>query len=95
MTRLVLAPSAAADLDAIFHHITRERPRAAIDLLVRLEAASRLIAEHPGIGRLRLELGHDLRSHVVGAYVIFYRAEPGQVLIIRYHHGARRLDPPV
>jgi toxin ParE1/3/4 len=83
MTRLVITPSAAADLDDIFHYITNERPQAAIDLLDRLEAASRLIAGRPGLGRARPELGLGLRSHAVGTYLILYRAEPGRVLIVR------------
>ena len=95
MNRLVIAPGAAADLDDIFHYISQDRLQAARGLLDRLESASRLIAERPGIGRSRPELGAGIRAHVVGRYVILYRTEPGRVLIVRYLHGVRQLPPPV
>ncbi len=95
MSRLVIAPRAAADLDDILRHISRDDPVAALRLLDRLEQSSRRLAEQPGIGRERPELGAGIRSHAVGSYLIFHRAEPARVVIARYLHGARRLGPLV
>jgi toxin ParE1/3/4 len=92
MKRLVIAPRAAADLDEIFDYIVRERPAAAAGQIERLEAASRLLAERPGIGRSRPELGLGIRTYAVERYLIAYRDATDHVLVIRYYHGARRPD---
>jgi toxin ParE1/3/4 len=92
MKRLVIAPSAAADLNDIFDYIVRDRPAAAVGLIERLEAASRLLAEHPGMGRSRPELGLGIRTYAVERYLIVYRDATDHVLVIRYYHGARQPD---
>ncbi len=92
MKRLVIAPSAAADLNEIFDYVVQDRPAAAAGLITRLEAASRLLAERPGLGRARPELGLGIRTYAVGRYLIVYRGGTDHVLVIRYYHGARRPD---
>ncbi len=92
MKRLVIAPSAAADLNDIFDYIVRDRPAAATGVIQRLEAASRLLAERPAIGRSRPELGLGIRTYAVERYLIAYRVAADHVLVIRYYHGARRPD---
>ena len=47
-----------------------------------------LLAEQPGIGRLRPEFGAGVRSFVVESYVIYYRRDR-DVLIARVLHGRR------
>lgn len=95
MKRLVIAPRAAADLDDILLYIARDNPEAALGLLRRLEGSSRILAERPGLGRRRPELGAGVRVHPVGAYLIVYRAERDRVVVVRYLHGARRIGPTV
>jgi toxin ParE1/3/4 len=92
MKRLVIAPSAAADLNEILDYVARDRPAAAAGLLARLEAASRLLAERPGLGRARPDLGAEIRSYAVDRYLIVYRGGADHVLVIRYYHGARNPD---
>jgi len=41
------------------------------------------------MGRARPELGHGLRSFVVGQYVVFYRPSTKGIEIVRVLHGAR------
>ena len=92
MKRLVIAPSAAADLNDIFEYIVQDRPAAATGLIGRLEVASRLLVERPGIGRSRPELGLGIRTYAVERYLIAYRVTTDHVLVIRYYHGARSPD---
>ena len=92
MRRLVIAPSAASDLNDIFDYIVRHRPASAAEMIARLESASRLLAERPGIGRSRPELGLGIRTHAVERYLIVYRVATDRVVVIRFFHGARRPD---
>ncbi|MCC6719302.1 MAG: type II toxin-antitoxin system RelE/ParE family toxin [Acetobacteraceae bacterium] len=92
--RRVIAPSAATDLADILQFIARDRPAAALAVVDRPEAASRRIAERPHVGRARPDIGHQLRAHSAGRYLIIYRVEPDRVLIVRHFHGARRLSGP-
>ena len=48
-----------------------------------------LLADNPGLGRRREDLLHSLRSIPQGNYVIFYRADPDSILIVRVLHGSR------
>lgn len=90
-----LAPKAANDLDNIWIYVARESGS--------LEIANRLIdsitdrffllASHPQVGRVRNDdLGPGRRSFPVGEYVIVYRIEDENVLILRVVHGRRDLE---
>lgn len=61
-------------------------------ILARLEQQARKLAQAPGIGRPRAELRPGLRSCVVGSYVIFYRAIPDGIEVIRVLHGRRDIE---
>lgn len=54
-----------------------------------LLASFRRWATQPGIGRTRDELAESLRSFPVGNYVIFYRAMPDGIDIVRVLSGFR------
>ena len=52
-----------------------------------------LLATHPHIGRPRDEdLRPGLRSFAVGAYVILYRIDADDVLVLRVIHGGRDIQ---
>lgn len=51
-----------------------------------------ILAARPGVGKMRNGLLPGLRSHIVGRYVIFYRAIPGGIEILRVLHGARDIE---
>ncbi|VAX02390.1 ParE toxin protein [hydrothermal vent metagenome] len=48
-----------------------------------------LIGENPQIGRLRRELGEEIRSFPQGSHVIFFIEHKGRAAIVRVLHGAR------
>ena len=79
------------DLRAIWSYIARDNLVAADRLLDRFEAKFAMAARQPLIGTECQELGADLRSVVVGKYMVFYRVlrEDSLVEIVRVIHGAR------
>jgi toxin ParE1/3/4 len=90
-----LTPEAEAELDDIWFHVARESGN--------MEIASRLIdaitdrfwllAKNPQIGRRRdpdLRLG--LRSFPVGEYVIIYRIEGDDAIILHVIRGSRDIE---
>ena len=48
-----------------------------------------MLAESPGVGSKRDELSIDLRSFVVGHFVLFYRRVEGGIELVRLLHGSR------
>lgn len=58
-------------------------------LLVALDERFALLAEHPGMGQARPEIGPDLRSFVVGPHVIYYRGSHQAVEIVAVLHATR------
>ena len=57
-----------------------------------LEGKFHLLAESPGIGRLRPELAPGLRASPVEDYLLFYRQAATGIEIVRVLHGARDID---
>jgi toxin ParE1/3/4 len=54
-----------------------------------------VVAQNLRVGRLRPELGQDIRSFPVLPYVIFYRLEGPIILIERILHGHRDISGPI
>jgi toxin ParE1/3/4 len=50
-----------------------------------------LLAKQPGIGRPCPRLGPGVRSSRVDPYLIFYRPDGSDIIILRVLHGARRI----
>jgi toxin ParE1/3/4 len=90
-----LSQEAEADLDAIWLYIARASGN--IDVANRLidTITERfwLLGQRPHLGRSR---GHDLRpglrSSAVGEYVIVYRVEADEAVILHVMHGRRDLE---
>jgi toxin ParE1/3/4 len=91
MARLTITESARADLREIRAHITKDNPAAARRVVERLRAQAQKLAETPGMGRSREDLRPDLFSFPVGRHVLFYRPQPGGIVLVRVLHGARDL----
>ena len=70
MAKLVIAPSAQQDLSDIYDYIARDKPIAAANWVEKIEGKCKLIATTPEFGERRPEYGADVRSSVVGRYVI-------------------------
>ncbi len=87
-----VAPEAEADLDDIWCYIARKS--GSLEIADRftefLSDRFYLLANHPYIGRRRdEELRPGLRSFPVRDYVILYRIEDEDVLILRVLRGSR------
>jgi toxin ParE1/3/4 len=92
MARLTVTESARADLREIRAYIAKDNPAAARRVVERLRAQARKLAETPGMGRSREDdLRPNLFSLAVGKHVLFYRPQPGGVVLVRVIHGARDL----
>jgi toxin ParE1/3/4 len=90
-----VAPGAEADLDSIWYYVAKES--GSVEIADRLvdSIAERfyLLARYPHIGRHRDEdLRPGLRSFPVGEYVIIYRIEGEDVLILHVLRGSRDID---
>jgi len=95
VAQLGLAPQARHDLDQIWDYIFGETGNEAaadrtIDMIVERFS---LLAEWPLIGRKRDELRRGLRSYPAGNFVIFYRMENADLVVLRVLHARR--DIPV
>jgi toxin ParE1/3/4 len=90
-----VAPEAEAELDNIWDYVAKDS--GSIEIADRLidSIAERfyLLACHPHIGRPRDEdLRPGLRSFPVGEYVIIYRLEGEDVLILHVLRGSRDIE---
>ena len=89
-----LAPKAETELDDIWDYTAQESHSVEIADRVVNSITDRffLLATHPHVGRRRDEdLRPGLRSFPVGEYVIIYRVEVEDVLILHVIRGSRDL----
>ncbi len=93
MTALEVRRSADAeeDLIAIWLHIASDSPRAADNLLDRIDERWNLLATQPYSGPARPDIGPDIRHLVIGSYLTLYRVRPDHIEILRVLHGRRDL----
>jgi toxin ParE1/3/4 len=90
-----LAPQVDSELDDIWYYTARES--GSLDIADRLIQSITdrffLLACHPHAGRSRDDdLRTGLRSFPVGEYVIIYRVEGQDVLILHVVRGSRDID---
>ena len=91
MSSYHFSSDAHADLEEISLYILDLNPVAANHFLDALEKTCELLAKHPGIGRLRPELGEGVRSFSVGNYLVFYTAAKDGIDVARVIYGGRDL----
>ena len=89
MAKLIIAPTARQDLSDIFDYIARDKPIAAANWVENIEQKCQLIATTPEFGETRPEYGDDIRSSVVGRYVIFFRPIDDGIEVVRVIPGDR------
>jgi toxin ParE1/3/4 len=90
-----LAPEAEHELDQIWDFIAEASgtTEAAGRVIDAIADGFLLLADHPHIGRKRdHDLRAGLRSFPVGDYVIVYRVDRDDVLILHVIHGRRDLS---
>lgn len=83
MLEIVRLPQAERDLIQIWRYIADDNETAADRLLDRFADVAEKLAAHPEAGRPRPELAEDLRSFVVGNYILFYLASRTQLIVVR------------
>ncbi len=86
---MIVSPSAQRDLSGIFDYIAKDQPIAAAHWVEKIEQKCKLIALTPEFGELGPEYGVEIRSSVVGRYVIFYRPIQGGIEVVRVIAGDR------
>ena len=89
-----IAPEAEAELDDIWYYMAKESGSIEIAdrVIDSVTDRFRLLARFPQMGRRRDEdLRSGLRSFVAGEYVIIYRAEDEDVLVLHVIRGSRDL----
>lgn len=89
-----LAPQAEADLeDVAFYLFVQTGSLEIADRLIQsVTERFDLLAAHPRAGRSREDLQRGVRGFPVGEYVVLYRVEGDDVVILRVVHGSRDLD---
>jgi plasmid stabilization system protein ParE len=90
--RVVLSPSARADLRDIVRYISIDDPDEALRFGRFLISRSRLLSQSPELGRIVPEFEDALiREIIVRAYRVVYRLDHSQQLVevIRFWHAAR------
>ena len=90
--KLDFSPAAREDLIDIAAYIAQDNPARASSFVDELEDRCAALADAPGIGTARPELGEGLRVLPHGRYLIFYRQSPQRLRIERILHGARDID---
>jgi toxin ParE1/3/4 len=92
MPVIVKRPRARTDLVEIWNYIADDSEAQADTFLDTIDRKLALLADQPNIGRVRRELGDEIRSFPLGRYTIFYVAIPSGIEVVRVLHGARDLD---
>jgi toxin ParE1/3/4 len=90
--RVVFTRRAHADLDDIWLHVALDNAADADRLIDRIFVRCQRLADYPGLGLARPEIGPDARVLVVGDYLVLYRVDGIDAVVVRVTHGARRLQ---
>ena len=90
MTRIIWAPQAVQDLEAIRAYISRDSPQYADLFVERIVNAVGLLEGNPRSGRVVPEVGDELLREVLhGNYRLVYRLRGDIIEIATVFHGSR------
>ena len=92
MASVIFSPTAEADLLAIWSYIAQHSRTNADKFFDSVNEKCQLLAANSAMGRLRPELGEEVRSFPIGNYVIYYWPVSAGVEIVRILHTARDLS---
>ncbi|HEY3853901.1 MAG TPA: type II toxin-antitoxin system RelE/ParE family toxin [Verrucomicrobiae bacterium] len=90
--KVIIAPSAQADLADIVRYVAQHNSDAAAALGYELITRAENVANFPEMGRVIPEFKQpNLREVICRSYRIIYRLQPDrqQIEIVRFWHGAR------
>lgn len=80
------------DLLAIWNYIAEDSIKAADRLWQRLTDRFQSLLKNPLVGESQDHLRSGLRSVIEGNYIVFYEPRPGEILIYRVLHAARKWE---
>lgn len=80
---------AKLDYLEIWFYIAPDNKDAADRLLRTFDEKLEFLAEYPGAGQSRDDLGKGMRTFPVGNYIIYYQPVPGGIELLRVMHGSR------
>ena len=81
---------AVEDLNAVETYIARDKPSAAVKVVLRIIEAVEILSNSPGVGRPgRIE---ETRELVVSGtpYIVPYRVKENTIEVLRVFHGAKK-----
>ena len=81
---------ARADLAAIFSYVAADNPRAAANLVGRIETLIDKLSLFPGLGHPTRPPGRYVLTVSGAPYQVFYRVARVEVRILRIRHTSRR-----
>ena len=85
-----ISAEAERDLNAVWDYIANDSVDAADRWIQRLAETFQILADSPGIGRVREDLTLlPVRFWPVGEYVVIYRVKTGLVEIVAVTQGSR------
>ena len=89
-----VAPEAEAELDEVWRYIARESGSVETARAVVSAITQRFyfLSAYPRIGRRRVDLRPGLRSYPADDYVVLYRIEGADVVIVHIFHGRRDIE---
>jgi toxin ParE1/3/4 len=80
---------AESDLEQIADYIAKDSPRRALSFVQELRGKCEALAATPkGFPLVPRYEQHGIRRRVHGSYLIFYRVEGEQIVIVHVLHGA-------
>ena len=94
MAKVIWAPAALQDVDAIAEYIARDSADQAALFATRLIEVTDRLADYPESGRIIPEIASpSCREIICGAYRIMYRLEGAEAWITGIVHGAQDWRP--
>jgi toxin ParE1/3/4 len=91
MPRIVRSPDAIDDVHDIGVFIARDSLEQALKMVDRIDGKVKLLAEFPGLGQAREDLGSNYRTLPLKSDLIVYRPIEDGIEVLRVVHGRRNL----
>jgi len=92
VARLVFAPQAVDDIRDVRASLTeRAGQRIADKYTEQFRSAFERLVAHPRSGSPRPRLGCNVRVTIVRPYIVIYRAQDNDVVVLRMVHGHRKI----
>jgi addiction module RelE/StbE family toxin len=92
--KVVYAPRALHDLENIAAYVRERSPVGAANVLAKIRSSVDALAAFPKIGRIIDGAEHRRLPVLYVPYVIFYRIDGEEIIVLHIRHTSRRpIDP--